>query len=78
MSGNIETTRTKERLLISVPTDNISAEEIEELISYLKTDLLIRKSKMTESQAEEISESIKSGWWEENGARIKKMIGEND
>lgn len=78
MSVNIETTRTKERLLISVPTDNISEEEIEELISYLKTDFLIRKSEMSESQAEEISESIKSGWWNENGLRIKRMIGEND
>ncbi len=33
---------------------------------------------MTETEAEAISEEIKSDWWEKNGERIKKMIDEND
>ena len=32
---------------------------------------------MTEMQAEEISEEIKSAWWKKNKSRIEKMISEN-
>jgi hypothetical protein len=73
MSITIETRKTKNRLLISIPTDEISMEEIEENFSSLKTEFVLRKSEMTEDEAEEISEEIKSGWWKKNGSRIKKM-----
>ena len=78
MSVTIETKKIKDRLLISIPTNEISAEEIEEFISSLKTEFVLRKSEMTEEEAEAISEEIKSDWWEKNGDRIKKMIDENE
>lgn len=78
MSIIIETRKTQNHLLISIPTDEISAEEIEDFISSLKTEFILRKSEMTEDEAEEISEEIKSDWWKTNGSRIKKMIGENE
>lgn len=78
MSVVIETKRTQKHFVISIPADEISAEEIEELISYLKTELILRKSEITEEGAEEISEQIKSDWWNENGSKIKKLIGENE
>ena len=78
MSLIIETKKTKDHLLISIPTDEISAEEIEEIISSLKTEFVLRKSEMTEEEAEALSEEIKSDWWEKNDSRIKKMISENE
>jgi ABC-type phosphate transport system ATPase subunit len=78
MSITIETRKTQNHLLISIPTDEISAEEIEELISFLKTEFIVRKSEMTTEQAEEISEEIKSDWWNKHGSRIKNLVAENE
>ena len=78
MSVNIETTRTKDKLLISIPTKNMKAEEIDDFISFFKTEFAVRNSEMTTEQAEEISEEIKSAWWKKNKSRIEKMISENE
>jgi len=78
MSVNIETTRTKDKLLISIQTKNMKAEEIDDFLSLFKTEFVVRKSQMTAGQAEEISEDIKSAWWKKNKSRIKKMIAENE
>ena len=56
MSVNIETTRTKDKLLISIPTKNMNAEEIDDFLSLFKTEFAVRRSKMTDEQAEEISD----------------------
>lgn len=78
MSVVIETKRTQKHFVISIPTDEISAEEIEELISSLKAELILRKSEITEEETTEISEQIKSDWWDQNSSKIKKLIGENE
>ncbi len=78
MSVNIETTRTKDKLLISIPTKNMKAEEIDDFLSLFKTEFAVRKSEMSDAQAEEISEEIKSSWWKKNGSRIKKLAAENE
>jgi hypothetical protein len=78
MSLNIETTRTKDKLLISIPTKNMKAEEIDDFLLLFKTEFAVRNSKMTAEQAEEISEDIKSTWWKKNKSHIKKMISENE
>ncbi len=77
MSVNVETTRTKDKLLISIPTEDLNEEEIDQFITLLKTEFAARNSKMTADQAEEISEEIKSAWWKKNKSRIEKMISEN-
>lgn len=74
MSVTIETRKLKDHLLISIPTDEVSAEEIEQFVSSLKTEFILRKSEITEDEAEVISEEIKSDWWEKNGSRIKKLV----
>ena len=74
MSMNIETTRTEDKLLISIPIKNMKAEEIDDFISLFKIEFAVRNSEMTAKQAEEIAEDIKSAWWNKNKSRIKKMI----
>ena len=78
MSANIKTTRTKDRLLISIPTKDMKTEEIDDFLSFFKLEFTVRNSEMTEVQAEEISEEIKSDWWKKNKSRIKKLISENE
>lgn len=78
MSVNIKTTKTKDKLLISIPTKDFNAEEIEDFLSFLKTEFTVRKSEMKKAQAESISEEIKSAWWKKNKTRVKKMIAENE
>ncbi len=78
MSLDIETTRTKDKILISIPTKNMEDEEIADFLSLFKTEFAVRRSKMTAEQAEEISEEIKSDWWNKHGSRIKKLVAENE
>lgn len=78
MSVDIETTRTKDKLLISIPTESLNDEEINDFLSVFKAEIIARKSRLTGEQADEISEEIKSGWWTKNKSRIEKMIAENE
>lgn len=78
MSVNIETIRTKDRLLISIPTKNLKDEEINYFLSLFKTEYTIRSSELTAEQAEEIAEEIKYDWWKKNKSRITKMISEDE
>jgi hypothetical protein len=78
VSVNIETIRTKDKLLISIPAESIKPEVVDEILSQLKAEFIVEKSQMTAEQAEEIAEEIKADWWKKNGSRIKKMISENE
>jgi signal-transduction protein with cAMP-binding, CBS, and nucleotidyltransferase domain len=60
MSENIEATRTKDKLLISIPTKNMKAEEIDDFLSFFKAEFAVRSNKMTAERAEETSEEIKT------------------
>jgi hypothetical protein len=78
MNALIETKRTKDKLLISVSTENMKADDIEDFLQFVKTEFTLRNSKLSESQADEISEEIKSSWWKKNKSRIEKMIAEDE
>ena len=72
MNVNIETIRTKDKLLISIPIKDMKAEEIDDFLSLFKTEFAVRNSEMTAAQAEEISEEIKSAWWKKISRVSKK------
>ncbi len=76
--STIETTRTNDLLTISIPLKGLKTEEVDDLIALVKSSLIAQKSKISEDEANGISEEIKASWWEKNKARIEKMIGEND
>ena len=75
---NIETTKTADFLTISIPIKNMDSEEIEDFVAFVKSGIIARKSEMSETEAEQISEEIKASWWEKNKSRIEKVIGENE
>jgi hypothetical protein len=76
--SNIETTRTNDVLTISIALKGLKTEEVDDFLALIKSGLLVQKSKMSEADADKISEEIKASWWEKNKARIEKMIDEND
>lgn len=73
MSVTIETRKTKDRFLVSIPTDEISAEEIEEIISSLNPKFVLRKSEMTEVEAETIFEELTSDQLDKKYNLVEEM-----
>lgn len=78
MSDVFEARRDKNRLIISIPIDDMQTEEINNILAYLKLELIVRKSKMTQAQADELADEVAASWWEKNKDRIYKMIAENE
>jgi hypothetical protein len=48
----------------------MTPEEVSDLISWLRVESILSRSKMNEEQAWKISEEIKSSWWETNKDRF--------
>lgn len=78
MSDLIEVTRDDKRLNVSIPIEDMKKEEIEEILDYLYFRTILRKSKMTQEQANELADEVTASWWEANKSRILKLIGENE
>jgi hypothetical protein len=78
MSSIVEAVRDEKKLTISISIDGMKTEEINDLLSFIEAELIVRCSKMTEEQAFEIGEEITASWWRENKDRILRMISENE
>ena len=78
MSSIVEAVRDEKKLTISISIDGMKTEEINDLLSFIEAELIVRRSKMTEEQAFEIGEEITASWWLENKDRILRMISENE
>lgn len=78
MSSLIETSRTADRLTISIPTTGLSNEKIQRLIDLVKSEAIVGKSELTQGDADEIARAINRSWWEKNKDRIERLVKEND
>ena len=78
MSNSIETIKTKDSLTISIPTGELTAEQVERLLELVKCESIVSRSKLTQADADEIAREINRSWWIKNGPRIEKMIDENE
>lgn len=78
MSSIVEAVRDEKKLTISISIDGMKTEEINDLLSFIEAELIVRRSKMTQEQAFEIGEEITASWWRENKDRILRMISENE
>jgi hypothetical protein len=78
MSMLLETKKTADTLTISFPVKNMAAEEIQRILAFIKTELLVRKSRMTQQQANEIADAMTASWWQKNKSRIEKLVAENE
>jgi hypothetical protein len=57
-------------LQVTIPTDGMTPEEINDFISWLRVEAIARRSKLTPDAAWQLSEEIKSGWWQANEQRF--------
>lgn len=62
--------------MISIPTYDLSEEQIQRLVDLIRFESIVGRSEMTQEEADEIAKDIKHSWWEQNRDRIEKMIAE--
>ena len=55
---------------ITVPTDGMSPDQVNDFVAWLRVEAIARRSKLTPSAAWQLSEEIKAGWWEGNKQRF--------
>ncbi len=78
MSISIETSKTNGRLTISIPTGEMTPEQVERLLELVRAESIVGGSQLVQSEADEISREINRSWWKKNGPRIDKLIDENE
>jgi hypothetical protein len=78
MSVLLETRKTANSLIVSIPTEHIRTEYLEDLLTAFKAEIIAQKSEFTSEDAETLADEIKSGWWKKNRSRILDLVEEND
>jgi len=58
------------RVEVTIPTEGLSPEEIKDLVSWLRVESIVSRSRLSEEEAWKISEEIKSSWWDSNQHRF--------
>ena len=52
--------------VITIPKDRIGKDFVLRFLERLELENLLQQSALTEEQAQQLSEELKSGWWEAN------------
>ena len=55
---------------IELPTEGMSPEQVSDFVNWLRVEAIAQRSKLTEAAAWQLSEDVKSGWWEKNKGRF--------
>jgi len=62
--------------VITIPKDRIGKDFVLRFLERLELENLLQQSALTEEQAQQLSEELKTGWWEANKeAVLRKMEG---
>jgi len=61
--------RENDRLLVTIPTTGMTPGEVNDFVAWLRVESVVRRSQLTTEAAWQLSEDIKSGWWEGNKKR---------
>ena len=62
-------------LQVTIPTEGLTPEEINDFVSWLRVEGIARRSKLTPEAAWHLSEDIKSSWWQANKDRFTPQGG---
>ncbi|MGH7945554.1 MAG: hypothetical protein ACREF9_11150 [Opitutaceae bacterium] len=60
----------KNEIRVSIPTGDMTPEEVSAFVSWLRVESTVRRSKLTPAAAWRLSEDIKSDWWQANEHRF--------
>ena len=59
-----------DRLQVTIPTTGMTQGEVNDFVSWLRVESVVRRSRLTPEAAWKLSEDLKSGWWQENEQRF--------
>ena len=59
-----------DRLQVTIPTAGLTPDEVNDFISWLRVESVVRRSRLTPEAAGQLSEDIKAGWWQANERRF--------
>ena len=55
---------------VTIPTEGMTPGEVNDFVSWLRVESVVRRSRLTPEAAWKLSEDIKSNWWQENERRV--------
>jgi hypothetical protein len=63
-------------LQVTIPTEGMTPGEVNDFVSWLRVESVVRRSQLTPEAAWKLSEDIKSDWWQANERRFTPEGGE--
>jgi hypothetical protein len=57
-------------LQVTIPTEGMTPGEVNDFVSWLRVESVVRRSRLTPEAAWKLSEEIKSEWWQTNERRV--------
>ncbi len=60
----------KHEIRVSIPTDGMTPEDVSAFVSWLRLESVVRRSKLTPEAAWQLSEDLKTEWWQANEHRF--------
>ena len=64
----VETTAEGTRL--TIPRDDVPPDRLGPLVDWLRLEAVTRRSRLTDAEADQLAEEMKTGWWANNKARF--------
>ncbi len=55
---------------VTIPTEGMTPEEVNDFVSWLRVEGIVRRSHLTPDAALQLSEDLKSEWWQANERRF--------
>jgi len=59
-----------DRLQVTISTAGMTPGEVNDFVSWLRVESVVRRSRLTPEAAWRLSEDIKSDWWQANEGRF--------
>ena len=64
--------RQNKELIISIPENELSLTELQDMLDYFKLRAITSKSKATEKDVALLSEEVDKNWWKKNKPKFLK------
>jgi hypothetical protein len=63
-------------LQVTIPTEGMTPGEVNDFVSWLRVESVVRRSRLTPEAAWKLSEDIKTDWWQANERRVTPEVVE--
>jgi len=70
MFGMITIEATGHQIRLTIPTDGMLPEQINDFVAWLQVEAIARRSKLTDEDAKNLADEVNRSWWERNQDRF--------